>query len=140
MFGSDKQDDKNVGTVISQETIIEGEIEVEESIRIDGQLNGTLTAEGDVFIGQEGRLTADIKAENVMIAGSVEGNVVVDDKLEVVSTGRLSGDISISNLVIHDGGVFEGSSTANLDRSQLASDEEQEAVIDLPDEEQVNEG
>ncbi|GAB6099651.1 polymer-forming cytoskeletal protein [Halanaerocella petrolearia] len=136
MFNKKQSDEKKIGTVISQGTVMEGEIRVAESIRIDGRLNGKLIVEGDVFVGQEGKLTADIKAQNVMIAGFVEGNVKVKDKLEIVSTGKLAGDISMSNLVIHDGGVFEGSSTANLDHSESEIvDDYQEDSVDVTEEE-----
>ncbi|AGB42490.1 Integral membrane protein CcmA involved in cell shape determination [Halobacteroides halobius DSM 5150] len=136
MFNKNNDDKNNVGTVISQGTAIEGEIAVSESIRIDGQLYGKLIAEGDVFIGKEGNLEADITGNNVVIAGTVKGNIKAEDKLEIISTGKLSGDISISNLVIHDGGVFEGSSTANLAQSNLnATEESYEEDTSLEDEE-----
>ena len=124
MLGSNEEEKKkDVGTVISEETVIEGTVEVGESIRVDGEIKGKLIAAGDVFIGKGGKLQADIKAGNVMIAGLVEGNVEAKGKLEIVSTGKLSGDICISNLIIHDGGVFEGNSTSSFEGAELVEEE-----------------
>jgi cytoskeletal protein CcmA (bactofilin family) len=131
MFGNNKEkqkkkkekEKKNVGTVISEGTSIEGTVEVDESIRVDGKLEGKLIASGDVFIGKSGGLKADVKADNVMIAGVIEGNVEAEGKLEIVSTGKLKGDICISNLIIHDGGVFEGNSTSGFEDSSLVTEE-----------------
>ena len=126
MFGSkDKKEKekKNVGTVISDGTKIEGTIEVGESIRVDGEIHGKLIVSGDVFVGKAGKLQADVRADNVMIAGLVEGNVEAEGKLEIVSTGKLSGDICISNLIIHDGGIFEGNSTSSFEEGTLVEEE-----------------
>ncbi len=116
VFGKDKKKkkSKNIETVVSSGTKIEGTIEVEESIRIDGELQGELIAQGDVFIGEKGKLKADVQGDDVMIAGEVEGNVKAEGKLEIVDTARLIGDICISNLVIHDGAVFKGRSTSKF--------------------------
>jgi len=116
VFGKDKKKkkSKNIETVVSSGTKIEGTIEVEESIRIDGKLEGELIAQGDVFIGKNGKLKADVQGDDVIIAGEVEGNVKAEGKLEIVDTARLIGDICISNLVIHDGAVFKGRSTSKF--------------------------
>jgi len=127
LFGEDGIEEKDVGTVISEGTTIEGTVEVTESIRVDGKIEGKIIAAGDVFIGEQGELKADIKAENVMIAGLLKGNVEAKGKLEIVSTGTLKGDICISNLIIHDGGVFEGNSTASFEDGKLIDEK-------LPDE------
>ncbi len=127
MFGNKEKkkekEKKNVGTVISEGTKIEGTIEVGESIRVDGEIHGKLIVSGDIFVGKAGKLKADVKADNVMIAGLVEGNVEAEGKLEIVSTGKLSGDICISNLIIHDGGIFEGNSTSSFEEGSLVEEE-----------------
>ncbi|WP_027339667.1 bactofilin family protein [Halonatronum saccharophilum] len=121
MFGKKKKkkNAKNVGTIISNSTKIEGVIKVEESIRIDGELEGELITKGDVYIGREGKLKANVTGSNVMIAGSVEGDVKADEKLEIVESGKLIGDICISNLIIHDGATFKGSSRSKMNSNNI---------------------
>ena len=122
LFGSDdsekqKTAKKEVGTIISQGTKIEGEVEVQESIRIDGQLNGKLVAKGDILVGKSGKLEADLEGDNIEIAGTVEGDVRAEGKLKLLKNGELIGDICYSNLVINDGAVFKGTSISENDKS-----------------------
>lgn len=122
-----KKRSKNIETVISSGTKIEGTIKVEESIRIDGELEGELIAQGDVFVGKNGKLKADVEGDDVMIAGEVEGNVKAEGKLEIVDTAKLIGDICISNLVIHDGAVFKGRSTSKFASEDKKQDNKQKS-------------
>lgn len=123
LFGSDdnekqKTAKKEVGTVISQGTKIEGEVEVQESIRIDGQLNGKLKAKGDILVGKSGKLEADLEGDNIEIAGTVKGDVRAEGKLKLLKNGELIGDICYSNLVINDGAVFKGTSISDSDKTK----------------------
>ncbi|MCD8502782.1 MAG: polymer-forming cytoskeletal protein [Bacillaceae bacterium] len=43
-----------ISTIIGKETIFEGNLTVNSSIRIDGQVNGKVICSGDVTIGKEG--------------------------------------------------------------------------------------
>ena len=108
-----KSSTKEVSTIISQGTEIEGEIHVKESIRIDGKLTGKLVVEGNILIGKSGKLEADVEGENIEIAGKVEGDVRANGKLKLLKDGELIGDICYSNLVINDGAVFKGTSISD---------------------------
>ncbi|MGM0501468.1 MAG: bactofilin family protein [Bacillota bacterium] len=116
LFGSDDKKDKNktktkeVSTIISQGTTIEGEVHVKESIRVDGKLEGKLIVDGNILIGQNGKLNADLEGQNIEIAGEVEGDVKAEGKLKLLESGKLNGDIRYSNLIINDGALFKGTS------------------------------
>ncbi|OCL28455.1 cell shape determination protein CcmA [Orenia metallireducens] len=130
MFGKKKKEKKekkekkakDIATIISAGTHVEGIIKVAESIRIDGELDGQLIVEGNIYVGKEGKLTANVQGDNIMIAGFVEGNVKAEGRLEIVETGKLIGDISISNLIIHDGATFQGNSTSKAEIDQKISE------------------
>lgn len=115
MFGKKEQgtfsqsaSDK-IDTIIGKNTIIEGTIKTEETIRIDGSLKGDIVCSGNLFIGESAELFGNIKAKNVTIAGRVEGNVNSQGQLILTSSGKLKGDIEVVNLSIEDGAFFEGS-------------------------------
>ncbi|MBM7557619.1 bactofilin family protein [Halanaerobacter jeridensis] len=136
LFGSnDKEKNetstKEVGTIISQGTKIEGEVEVKESIRIDGQLNGKLTAKGDILVGKSGKLKADLEGDNIEIAGTVEGDVRAKGKLKLLKNGELIGDICYSNLVINDGAVFKGTSISDKDKETKGKSKKNKSKKDL---------
>ena len=58
--------------------------------------------------GKEGKVIADIIAENAFIGGQVNGNITTKNRLEITSAGRVKGDIETVSLAIAEGVVFEG--------------------------------
>ena len=54
-------------TVVGQGARIEGTLVSAGSLRVDGQVKGKITAEGDVALSPQSRVEADIHAQNVTI-------------------------------------------------------------------------
>lgn len=114
MFGSVKKHVDNpagdIETIIGKGTTITGKLQSMGNIRIDGTVDGGVTASGNAVIGADGSVKGDVKAENLTIAGTVTGNVNCDGNLSIRSTGQLTGDIHVHSLNIEDGGIFKGRS------------------------------
>ena len=111
MFGSKKQTrniGEQVGTIIGNDTSFKGNITSQGTIRIDGFHDGELITEGDLVVGEGGRLQSQIKARNALVAGTLNGNVEVSDKLELLATAKVYGDIKVGTLTINEGAVFRG--------------------------------
>ncbi|RMG05494.1 MAG: polymer-forming cytoskeletal protein [Nitrospirae bacterium] len=98
-----------VETVIGENSVITGEIEVKGTVRIDGTVKGNIRSDW-VMVGPKGKVIGDISATGLAVAGSVEGNVIASNSVEIKSKGQLRGDITSPKLVIIEGGVFEGHS------------------------------
>ena len=99
----------NLDTLIGSKTIFEGVLISNESICREGTVKGKVECRGNVVVGKEGKVKADIIAENAFIGGQVNGNIKAKKRLEITSTGRVKGDIETSSLIIADGVLFEGS-------------------------------
>ncbi|UJF34241.1 bactofilin family protein [Paenibacillus hexagrammi] len=108
-------------TLIGEGTLFEGCIRSEASIRIEGQIIGDVTCNGDVTIGEHGHVRSDITARDVVLAGIVHGNITTSGKLTITSTGTLLGDISAASITIEEGGVFQGTSKMERKQPSLAS-------------------
>ncbi len=108
-------------TVLAQHTTFEGKLKSEGNLRFDGVLEGELTVNGDVVVGEHGNVRGNIQATNVIVAGKVFGNVDTKGRLEILSTGRLHGDISVGSLIIDEGGVLQGKSTVVSSEAEPAS-------------------
>lgn len=110
MFGSKRPPAFNdqVETIIGHDTQVKGIINSGGTLRVDGQVEGEISAKGDVVIGETGMLKAQLRARNATVAGTVHGNVEIVDKLELTSTGKLFGDIKTGILIIGEGAVFKG--------------------------------
>lgn len=111
MFGRRPQtpQNKKVDTIIGKDTKANGRIEIRGSIRVDGCFDGDIQADGDVAVGDNGKVKAAIHAVNITIAGEVEGDIYASGRLEIASTGRLYGEVKAGALRIEDGAIFRGS-------------------------------
>ena len=111
MFGSKKASSPigdQVATIIGSETSFTGNISSQGTIRIDGRHAGEITTAGDLVVGEDGNVEAQVKARNALIAGVVKGNMEVSDKLELLPTAKVYGDIKIGTLIIGEGAIFRG--------------------------------
>tara|TARA_B100001939_G_scaffold309092_1_gene290183 strand:+ start:631 stop:1080 length:450 start_codon:yes stop_codon:yes gene_type:complete len=118
MFKSNKENLKKVKTNINspdrlnrivEGTVIEGQINSESNIRIDGFLKGTINTKGRLVLGPEGKIEGDITCTNADIEGTLDGTINVKELLTLKSSAKLQGDISTNKLSIEPGAVFSGS-------------------------------
>jgi cytoskeletal protein CcmA (bactofilin family) len=114
MFGSKEAKKENIinaeviETIIGLNSEIEGSVLSKGSVRIDGKLNGDVSIEGNLIVGDQGLLKGNVKAKNIMVAGELIGNVAAKEKIEINKSGKLSGDILSKFIVIEDGAQFTG--------------------------------
>ena len=97
-------------TVVGQGAKLEGTIESAGSLRIDGQVKGTINAESEVVLSQQSHVEADINATNVTVAGRFKGNIVAKNRAEISRGGRVDGNITSKTLVVAEGASFSGQS------------------------------
>lgn len=97
-------------TFIAAECQITGSITINGNARIDGKIEGSVHATGDLIIGSSSFLKADIEANTVSISGEVRGNIKTTDLLELTATARLFGDICTRQFKVEQGAHFTGTS------------------------------
>ncbi len=104
---------KTTGTtsLLSKKVKIEGNIQGDEDLRVEGHFKGTIKVVGDFFVGQSGVVEADVEADNIVIQGQITGNVLARKQLEIQSTGQLLGDCQAKSIDIREGAIFEGRSS-----------------------------
>lgn len=112
MFSKTKNDKKltEMATIIGEETTVEGTLNVNSSVRIDGKVYGEIKCIGDVTIGKGGYVENSITARNLMIVGKVKGNVKVENKIHIYDTGHFTGSAEMATIVIDENGFFQGES------------------------------
>lgn len=97
-------------TIIGPGATIKGEVHTRGTLRVDGNVEGKVNADGSVIVGEKGVVNAEVTAGHVVIGGTVHGKVNGREKVEILSTGRLHGDVSTkpAKFVVAEGVVFEG--------------------------------
>ena len=101
-------DVQSSGTVIGADTVIKGEMTVENRARILGRFEGTIQAKGQVEVADKAVCKADVEAATVQVDGQVEGNIKASDKAHLNGTARVVGDLVASKLVVSEGAAFKG--------------------------------
>lgn len=94
--------------IISNGTVIEGEIKSNGDIRIDGTVLGSVTSKSKVVIGATGSVEGDVHCQNADISGAVKGSTNVVEMLFLKSHARINGDIHTGKLVVEVGASFTG--------------------------------
>ena len=97
-------------TVLGNGARLEGTVVSAGSLRIDGQVKGKISAEGDVVLSPGCQVEADITALNVTIGGPFKGNITAQTRAELARGGRVEGNITSKVLVVAEGAVFAGQS------------------------------
>ena len=95
-------------SVLSEKVKIEGEIQGDEDLHVEGRFKGAIKLNGNVFVSKNGAVEADVEANSVVIQGKVTGNVVARSQLEIQSSGQLLGDCTAQSIDIKEGAVFDG--------------------------------
>lgn len=99
----------NLTATIGASMTIKGEISSAEELVVDGEVDGSMQSQSVLTVGPNGKVRANIKANEVAIYGSVRGNVEVTGKLSIREQGSLIGDIKCAGISIDDGAYFKGS-------------------------------
>ncbi len=102
---------KDEVTIISAGVSIEGKLNSNGNVRIDGEVKGDINASGNVTIGENGEVNGEIRASVVTIGGKVTGAIHSKEKLVLESKALLKGDLVTKILVVEAGAKFEGNSS-----------------------------
>jgi cytoskeletal protein CcmA (bactofilin family) len=98
---------------LGKSLFLKGELHAQEEVLIEGQVEGSIKADGLVVIGKNGKVIADITAREIIIRGEVTGNVTGIEKVEIIPLGVLNGNIISQRVVLAEGAIFKG----NIDMS-----------------------
>jgi cytoskeletal protein CcmA (bactofilin family) len=95
-------------TVLGPTLEIEGEIEGNEDLVIQGKVSGKIISKKALTIDETGDVTAAVSTERLAVSGKVTGNVEASDRVEIRKEGTMTGDIKAPRVVIADGAKFKG--------------------------------
>ena len=111
----DKMGDLN--TLIGKGSVLEGNLTVQHSLRIDGKLIGKIKSSDSIIIGKEGEVEGEVEVKNAVVGGKIKGKVVASGKVTLESSSVFNGELKTGKLVIDEGSVFDG--TTHMGGSEL---------------------
>ena len=91
------------------------------NIRINGKFEGTLETKGNLTLGPNALVLADIVGDNIIVGGKVKGSVTAKERLTLLPSAMIEGDIYPAKLNIAEGAILEG--TCSMLRDFLNAEE-----------------
>ncbi|MBC7979978.1 MAG: polymer-forming cytoskeletal protein [Armatimonadetes bacterium] len=101
----------NTRNVLSSDVEIKGTVKFNHDLIVDGKIEGDIQSAGNLTVGENARIKAEIKTGCVVIYGKVHGNMTATDRVELKSSAEVIGDIKAKTLTIEAGAIFIGKST-----------------------------
>jgi cytoskeletal protein CcmA (bactofilin family) len=85
-----------------------GELEFEDTMRIDGKFNGKIHSKNELIVGESAHIEGDIHVGRIAISGTVVGKIVADIRVEIHRNGKVYSDVDTPALIIEEGAIFQG--------------------------------
>ena len=106
---SNNQKSKN-NTFIGESIVIVGDINGKDDITVNGAVEGEIILrEHDIYVGETGRINANMTAKNISVEGDVKGELKASTQVRIKPSGRVTGDIKAPRVILDDGCQFKGS-------------------------------
>lgn len=77
-------------------------------VELDGVVEGEISAQDKLVIGESAVIKARISGSEVLVKGTVTGDISASKRLILKKPAKIVGNISTTNLTIEEGVVFEG--------------------------------
>lgn len=99
-------------TMIGSGTTIKGDISFEGGLRVDGTVEGTITApDGSgsrLVVTDQAEIRGEIQVPNVVINGRIIGNVHASERLELHAQASVEGDLYYEVIQMEEGAGITG--------------------------------
>ena len=94
--------------VVTEGTVIQGEIKSKQDIQIDGKVKGIIRSESRILVGRSGIVDGDVISKNGDVSGKISGKIEVSEMLYLRANSVVDGDIVVGKLVVESGAIFNG--------------------------------
>jgi len=96
--------------ILSSDVEIKGTVRFTNDLLVDGRIDGEIQSDGNLTVGENARLRAEIRTASIFIHGKVHGNISVTERVELRAGSEVVGDIKAKTLIVEAGAVFVGRS------------------------------
>lgn len=95
-------------SIIAAGMTITGDVDTSGVLKVDGEINGSITNARQVLLGRGGAVRGNVIAGEVVVGGHVEGSVTAAERLELQATATIAGDIETRSIVVIEGARING--------------------------------
>lgn len=112
-------EETELDTILADDIDFTGELSFQKPLMVKGRFKGQIKASGDLYIGDEANVEAEITANLVSLKGTVKGNITAQSRVELFSMSQVDGDISAPEIVMESGARFNG--VCRMDKGKEAA-------------------
>ena len=87
---------------------IQGDLVFEDTFRVDGRLTGTVKSDGDLVVGEQGVIEAEVAVGRLFVSGTLRGEVSATRRIELASSARVEATLTSPTMVIEEGAKMDG--------------------------------
>lgn len=95
-------------TFLEKGVHFKGTLTYEGTVRVDGEIEGDITTQGTLIVGERGIINADISAGTVIVGGRINGNIHALQKIQLLPKSVVTGSLTAPCLIIDDGALLNG--------------------------------
>ena len=96
------------GTVIGQGSILEGALEIDHCVRVEGCLRGRLNTSETMIVGAQGKVVAELmEVSEAIICGKVWGKIKASRRVYLAASGHFCGSVETPHLVMEEGATAD---------------------------------
>src|SRR5258705_9320971 len=83
----------DVNAYLGRGSRVSGKLNFDGAVRVDGQVEGEISAQDTLIVGERAVVTAQINGTTVVIRGKVTGDINARKRVEIRAPGKLYGNI-----------------------------------------------
>ena len=109
-------------TVIGADTTISGSIRAQGTVWIDGRVEGDVSTDDLLVIGEGAIVIGNVSAGSVICRGTIAGDIVAEEEVELLASASLNGTVRAPILSVDDSVLISDNLEAIDTADELLSD------------------
>lgn len=94
-------------THIGQDIVIDGKLQGQGVLRIEGKVVGEIDHGGTVVVGERALVQATVRVKELVVHGRVEGKIEAE-RCEILATAHVEGELKAGRITVAEGAVILG--------------------------------
>lgn len=95
-------------SIIGVGMTVHGDIETAGVVKVEGTVNGHVTAGQQVLVAKGGEIDGDVDTKESVVGGTIHGALRAAERVEVQSGAVVQGDITTKRISVAEGAVLNG--------------------------------
>lgn len=105
---SSEEEQKKAETIIGPSIKVKGNFNGQDNVVLEGTLEGSLKTKGNVFVGDQAKVSANIEAKNINIGGEINGDIKSTGYLQIRASAKILGEMECTSISIEEGALING--------------------------------